>query len=151
MAIQDSDWFLRHPKPEEVEKVKEFLTSIHLPTEKIEDQFDNFLILFDSDSSIIGCVGLEIYQNFGLVRSLAVTETYQNKSLGSFLLAKLEQEAKTKNLDELYLLTETAEKFFKNRGYTVVERQFVPIEIQNSYEYSSSCKKSAIVMKKASF
>ena len=130
------------------ELVTNLLAKSNLPREKIEEQFNNFLLLFDAQSNLLACAGLEIYGSEGLLRSVAV-EKHQNKGLGSLLVKRIEDQAKLQHLREIYLLTETAEDFFSKHRYRVISRDNVPHSIQNSFEYSSSCKISARVMKKS--
>lgn len=138
----------RFSEPSDLINVENLLEMLHLPVEGVTEQFENYLLLFNS-SKLIGCAGLEKYGQFGLLRSVAIKPEFQNKHLGSIMVQKLEEFGKLKNnITEFYLLTETAEKFFTKHGYEVVSREFVPSEIQNSFEYSTACKISAIVMKK---
>lgn len=128
--------------------VKKLLKDLHLPIEGVQDQFKNYIILENQSKELIGVAGLEIYNQFGLLRSVAVHQKFQNKNFGTDMVKKVEEFGKSKNLKEIYLLTETAEKFFSKHGYTIVQRDLVPKVIQASYEYSTACKVSAIVMKK---
>ena len=64
------------------------------------------------------------------------------------LVARLESEAKSSGIEALYLLTETADKYFAKKGYTAISREIVPVEIKSSSEFSHVCPVSAIVMKK---
>ena len=138
---------LRKSTPEDLLQVTSLLESVNLPTKGIDYQFHNFFVT-EEGIKIIGCIGLEIYNNIGLLRSLAVHPDKRNYSLGSQLVKKVFELSDEQNLKELYLLTETADKFFPKLGFSVVTRDEVPIEIQNSDEYSSVCGISAIVMKK---
>lgn len=137
----------RKAEKTDLEAVCQFLQNFQLPVAGVDEQFENFFLLFDS-SVLIGCAGLEFYGNYGLIRSVAIETSYQGKKYGNLIVNILETYAKDKNINELYLLTETAENFFTKLGYEKVERILVPPEIQNSLEYSSACKESAIVMKK---
>ena len=148
MQLSEISVKTRLAKITDLSNVQELLQKENLPIERIEDQFTNFTLLFDQNSNLIGCAGLEIYNNYGLIRSVAIKSEFQNKKLGSYLIKEIEDFAKRKKLTNLYLLTETAEKFFSKHGYTIISRDTVPLEIQNSFEYTSSCKISALVMKK---
>lgn len=148
MLVTDDSVSIRLAKLYDLAQVKEFLLQANLPVEKIEEKFDNFILLFDLQSKLIGCAGLEIYNSFGLIRSVAIAKSLQNKKLGSLLVNNIEELARKKEILVIYLLTETAERFFTKHGYNIVSRNEVPEEIQNSFEYASSCKVSALVMKK---
>ena len=77
MLVVDSSFTVRLAEQQDLAKVKELLQNAHLPIEKIEDQFNNFILLFDDQSTLIGSAGLEIYADFGLIRSVAITKALQ--------------------------------------------------------------------------
>jgi len=149
MLESNVSFTFRLASKDDLDQVKSLLRSFNLPTEHIEDQFSNFFLIFDSCNQLVGCAGLEEYGSFGLLRSVAISKRLQNKQLGSKLVLRMEQLATDLHLSDLYLLTETAEKFFTKHNYSIVPREKVPLEIQNSFEYAVSCKESGIVMKKS--
>jgi amino-acid N-acetyltransferase len=106
-----------------------------------------FWVVEDGDR-IVGAIGLEAFGAAGLLRSLAVAPPHRQHGLGSALVAALEREARTKGLELLVLLTETAEAFFAQRGYAAVERAHVPGEIRQSAQFRSLCPASAVCMVK---
>lgn len=148
MLENSNSIFSRRSKPTDLQKVIELLEQAHLPKKGVTDQFENFLILENSNQDFIGCAGLELYGKFGLIRSVVIQPDFRNKNFGEKLALELERFGKIKGLEYLFLLTETAEKFFSKNGYKVVDRIAVPKEIQDSYEYSTACKVSAVVMNK---
>ena len=50
---------------------------------------------------------------------------------------------------ELFLLTQTGERFFAQQGFRVINRQAVPQGIQQSEEFRSLCPSSAVCMAKS--
>jgi len=108
---------------------------------------DNFFVATDN-GRLTGVIGLEIYGDYGLLRSLAVVSEYRNKGIAGKLMEQLESIAKSKGLKELYLLTETAPGYFERKGFQKVTRNEVPEELKTSSEFSHVCPASAIVMKK---
>jgi amino-acid N-acetyltransferase len=48
----------------------------------------------------------------------------------------------------VYLLTTTAERFFRTFGFERIERAAVPQSVQTSIEFTSACPSSATVMRK---
>jgi amino-acid N-acetyltransferase len=143
------EYLIRKSKTQDILVVKEILSDSHLPIDGVEDQFENFLIISDKISNeIIGSIGVEKYNNFGLLRSVVIKKEYRNLHLGSQILLQAEQLALELNISELYLLTETAAKFFSKNDYNKVERDLAPLEIQNSPEFKFICRDSGILMKK---
>ena len=124
------------------------LESEGLPVKDLPSELDNFLVLLN-DMRIIGVIGLERYENFGLLRSLVVDRNYRNKDIAAALVSELERVADSLELDSIYLLTETAPNYFERKGYKRIERNEVPLPVQSSSEFSTTCPVSAIVMKKS--
>jgi len=100
------------------------------------------------DEEVISVAGLEVYGDYGLLRSLAVGKQFRNKGIAKNLLQQIENLAKKQHISELYLLTETALDYFKRNGYQKINRDEVPVSVQQSAEFSEVCPQSAIVMKK---
>ncbi|MBC8045692.1 MAG: hypothetical protein H7Y00_02765, partial [Fimbriimonadaceae bacterium] len=56
--------------------------------------------------------------------------------------------AKEKNIKTIYLLTETAEKFFTKNGFSKMGRNTAPEKILNTEEFKTLCASSAVAMMK---
>ncbi|MBL8207744.1 MAG: GNAT family N-acetyltransferase, partial [Blastocatellia bacterium] len=54
------------------------LEEVKLPTEGVAEHFADFLIA-RADERVVGCVGLEKYGSYGLLRSLAVAPNFQGQ------------------------------------------------------------------------
>ncbi|WP_420128367.1 arsenic resistance N-acetyltransferase ArsN2 [Longimicrobium sp.] len=108
----------------------------------------HFLVMRDADG-IAGVVGMEVADDAGLLRSLAVPEARRGGGLASRLVDALEAYARSAGIRTLYLLTTTAEAFFARRGYARVERGTVPEAIAATPEFRSICPASAACMAKA--
>ncbi len=112
-------------------------------------QLQHFLKAQDTNASTLsGVVGLELKGNVGLLRSLAVAEAYRRQGLATQLVSKIEEYARSKKIDTLYLLTLTAEDFFSARGYHKTDRKSAPPSLQETTEFKSLCPQTAVCMKK---
>jgi amino-acid N-acetyltransferase len=119
-----------------------------LPYEDITpSKLGQFWTLRDGDA-LAGVVGLELYDNIGLLRSLAVLKRYRGRGLGSELLSKAEEQARSQGIEALFLLTTTADEFFAQRGYERVERNSAPNAIKETAAFRSLCPDSAVCMVK---
>ena len=125
--------------------VIEILRNSKLPHSDI-DLSKQFFIGHGDKTKLVGIGALEFYGANALVRSMAVLNNGQNKGLGSSLLGYLLKVAKDKDLANLYLLTETAEKFFARNGFEKVDRAVVPDDILGSEEFKNLCPGDAICM-----
>ena len=95
-----------------------------------------------------GVVGLELFDNVGLLRSLAVVSSRRRAGLGSKLVAYAEDYARNHGIKSLYLLTVTAEDFFIHRGYQRARRKDAPSAIRETKEFSEICPASSALMVK---
>ena len=128
------------------------LQDTNLPPDGIESHLDNFLIIRHSEAVagpefLVGSVGLEIYGESALLRSLAVHPDYQNRGVGTRLVHEITKVAKEKGITRLFLLTDTAEEYFKMKGYAVVSRNQVPEDMKQSIEFTTLCTSSPSMMK----
>ncbi|MDB5090190.1 MAG: hypothetical protein JWR09_4184 [Mucilaginibacter sp.] len=129
------------------ESIVALLTAEKLPTVDLPDQLENFAVTKQGDD-ITGVIGLEIYGDYALLRSLAVNKSFRNQGIADELLQHIEKLAAVKKLKAIYLLTETAPGYFTRKGYQTITRADVPGEVQQSSEFSHVCPQSAIVMLK---
>lgn len=129
------------------DKVKALLTTENLPVADLPVTLDNFVVALQDDE-LAGVAGLEIYNSYGLLRSLAVDNRFRSKGIALQLLNAVEALAVENKLEALYLLTETAQGYFARNGFTTVERAAIPAEVHTSSEFSHVCPQSAIAMKK---
>jgi amino-acid N-acetyltransferase len=139
---------IRPAKPSDLPVISELLTMAKLPTEGVSEHLENFVVL-ESNRSIVGIAGLELYSPVALLRSLAVSPWHQGLGLATILCGHLEAEAAHHGIKQIYLLTETAESFFSKRGYVAVSRDSAPLEIASSKEFSEICPQSAVLMERA--
>ena len=131
-------------------KIKELLATGGLHHQDITpSHLQHFMVLKDDASSTLtGVVGLELKNNNALLRSLAVIEPQRGKGLATQLVREIEKYARSQQVDTLYLLTLTAERFFAKRGYRKTDRKSAPAAIQETVEFSSLCPATAVCMKK---
>lgn len=126
--------------------VLDLLKKNNLPTEDISDTTKLFAL--ETGNKIIGTIGLEYSGTVGLLRSLSIAEENRQKGLGEELVSFIESFGRNNGVENLFLLTTTADKFFGKRGYNEIDRERVPEFIRQSTEFSSVCPSSAVIMKK---
>ncbi len=125
----------------------DLLSDAELPVEDLTDaKLKNFLIAKGRDGSVIGVVGVEMYGENGLLRSLTVHPSYRGNGLGHQLTRKIESFAWRNGIRTLYLLTMTAAEFFPKLGYEVTQRDKVPEPIRETEEFQNVCPVSAVCL-----
>jgi len=130
----------------DVSLVEDVLGRNHLPYEDISSKIYS-LFIWRANQNIIGIGGLEMYDQVGLLRSLVVEERFRAKGFGKKLCTELVGFAKLKGVSDIYLLTTTAEGFFRKNGFERVERNIVPEVIKQTTEFTNLCPSSAVCMK----
>ena len=133
----------------DLEAIRWLLDVEFLPSADIdEDALAHFLVCRD-EIGVAGAVGLEVYGEVALLRSLVVTEKHLGCGLGRRLVAGVEELATEMDVRAIYLLTTTAESFFEYLGYKRVARDSVPEAIRSTREFASLCPVTAVVMVKS--
>jgi len=123
------------------------LSLAELPTEDLAiDKLKTFLVARGEDNVVIGAIGVELYHDIGLLRSLVVTPSYRGKGLGVQLVHELQSYAQKKGIKTLFLLTVTAGDFFKKLGYQATQRSIVPAAIAKTEEFKNICPVSAVCL-----
>jgi amino-acid N-acetyltransferase len=119
-----------------------------LPTEDLAEEPLEHFFYAGSEVSPVALVGLEVYGPDALLRSLIVQRGARGMGIGSNLVRHAESHAAAQGVRSIFLLTTTAEAFFKSLEYARVDRSLAPRSIQASREYSSLCPQSAAFMVK---
>jgi len=131
---------------EDREPIIGLLKKCRLPNDDIGSLNLDHFILAKNEHQIVGVIGLEICGPSGLIRSMAVEPQQRGKGIARALYLKLIGHAKELGIQNLYLLTNTAESFFKQQGFNKIERGKLPNAIQATREFQSLCPESAIAM-----
>ncbi len=129
------------------EEIISLLQSSSLPAEDLPHDMGQFFVATDN-GYVIGAIGLETYERNGLLRSLVVKPGYRKMKIATALVRELEKRAKDLKLQDIYLLTETAQSYFSPKGYETIGRDEAPESLKQSTEFSHVCPSSAILMKK---
>ncbi len=141
-----------------LDHVRQLLDENQLPTEDLKNpNMDHFFWCGENDS-VNAVIGLEIIgangndgkdEKVGLLRSLAVSSSARGLGYGSALVKRLEEHACAIGIEQLYLLTDTAEDYLLKKGYTKIQRENASEAIKRTKEFSGLCPASAAVMRKS--
>jgi amino-acid N-acetyltransferase len=140
---------IRPGKPTDMPAVSALLQSAELPSSDLSNITGLRTWVVESGDSLCGTIALEPFGTEGLLRSLAVAPDYRNHGIGRALVARLETDARAIGIRKLFLLTQTAEPFFRGLGYQNIDRQRVSDEMKQCAEFRSLCPASASCMVKA--
>ncbi len=134
---------LRSARAEDLPAIIALLSECGLPSSDLSmDKLASFYVV-ESDGRLVGVGGLEKYDSAGLLRSIAVAPGWRGKNLGTLLVRQCEAAARRVGVETLYLLTTTADDFFRRLGYTDMEREAVPVAVAASSQFRGLCPSSA--------
>ena len=135
-------------EPREWPALVELLTAAGLPTAGLAEHLATTLVAH-ADGELVGSVGLELYGEAALLRSVAVAPTWRGQGLGGRLVDAALNLAQARGVRTLYLLTETADDYFARRGFVPVARSEVAPAVTASVEFTGACPASERVMRLA--
>lgn len=142
------DYQIVTANPEELSTVQNILEGCGLPSQDLSKDHMPHFLLVTSGFEQVGTIGLEMYNGYGLLRSLAVRSKHRGLGLGTVLVRKIESYAKKMGIDAMYLLTTTADRFFQDLGYKELPKKEVPDLVLQSDEFAEICPSSAVAMTK---
>ncbi|HEX9726050.1 MAG TPA: arsenic resistance N-acetyltransferase ArsN2 [Vicinamibacteria bacterium] len=132
--------------PSELSELLALLEECQLPREGVAEHLEGFLVA-RNDRTLLGVVGLERYEDIGLLRSLAVSPRARGRGVGSSLVEALIAGARERKIATLYLLTDTAEDFFPRFGFERIPRASLDARLAASAELQGACPETAVAMR----
>lgn len=135
------------PWPRRADVVR-LLESSDLPTSDLTDAHMSHFFYAGLATNPDGVVGVQLFGADALLRSLVVGNASRRRGLGQKLVERAEQHARERGATTIYLLTTTAEAFFKARGYASTPRDRAPPSIQCTAEFSSLCPSNSAFLSK---
>jgi amino-acid N-acetyltransferase len=127
--------------------VASLLGANDLPTADVEQHLETF-VLAKLHGDLVGLVGVDIYGEVGLLRSLCVEESHRGRGTGRTLLSAIDAIMATRGVRDVYLLTTTAARFFEREGFATIPRDQALSAICQTTEFRSPCPASATFMGK---
>lgn len=129
----------------DLDAVESLLTASDLPLDGVKENFSSFVVAED-DGEIAGAIGLEKFGSVALLRSAVVSPAHRGSGIGRRLVEQVLEQASDEGIEELFLLTTTAEHYFPRFGFIPTARSTVPPAVKASAEFQGACPDSAVVM-----
>lgn len=130
----------------DLEPIKALLLASDLPTAGVDEHWRTFIVARD-DGKVVACGGAEAYQFAALIRSVVVAPEHRSHGLGRRIVRQLLDRLASRGLREFYLLTTTAEEYFKKRGFKPIDRDEVHPQLLSSREFQDACPARAVCMR----
>ncbi len=111
------------------------------------DAYKDFCVLYN-ENGFVGCVGLEVYGEAAILRSLAVKKNCRGIGYGWLLADTAVSMARHRGVRRIYLLTEHASDFFAAKlGFRIVDVSTVSHAVANSATFRTQRDSGAIAMR----
>jgi glycerol 3-phosphatase-2 len=130
---------LRPPGEPDLPDLKALLTSSGLRADDVGDRLEETVVAeLHRDPGVIvatACLqdverpGAEMAARTGLLRSVAVREDLRGKGLGQLVTAGAVRACRSRGITEVFLFTETAERFFRRMGFSAVDGERIPPQV----------------------
>lgn len=140
---------IRDASPADLAAVESLLAANDLPRDGVRDSFAGFLVA-DDEGVVVGAVGLETFDSAALLRSAVVAADHRGTGVGRQLVEQALERAERDGVNNVYLLTTTAEDYFPRFGFDRTDRDGVPEALKASEEFRGACPETAIVMARRS-
>lgn len=88
----------------------------HLPAFRTGEFLETFWVL-EREGRLVGCVGLEVYSEAALLRSVITSPELRGEGYGDVLVRKAFDEALRRGVKRLYLFTMDKAPFFARHGF----------------------------------
>ena len=135
-------------RPDDFAAIADLVRQASLPLDGLREQMGAALVARTTGETvqIVGTVALELYGREALLRSLVVASPWRGRGMGLALAQAALELARSRGVERVFLLTETAAGFFPRLGFEPVERSAIPASVQQSVELRSACPASAQAM-----
>jgi amino-acid N-acetyltransferase len=130
----------------ELDRVRLRLLADGLPVEDLGRSPVHFFAARTATGASVGWGGLEPHGEEALLRSVVVNPVLRGIGAGKAMVEALIDQARSMGVRRLWLLTTSAEGFFKGLGFHVVARGAAPASIQSSEEFAWHCPDDAVCM-----
>jgi len=135
----------RQAKSSDLVKICELLEIYDLPASDCKEHVSNFIVA-EYNNKIIGVGGYEDCGDLGLLRSFAVRDSDKGHGIAERIFGLVKAKATVSGINQFYLLTETANKYFERLGFSPCNRDDAPSSITATKQFSELCPSTAEVM-----
>jgi amino-acid N-acetyltransferase len=136
---------IRNATSADLTAVESLLSASDLPLDGVRENFSSFVVA-EHEGEIAGAIGLEEFGAVAFLRSAVVAPEHRGSGIGRRLVERLLEGAESAGIEELYLLTTTADQYFPRFGFAHTTRAAVPDVVKASAEFHGACPDTAVVM-----
>ncbi len=114
---------------------------VRRPRELLETEINHFTVA-ERDGMVIGCAAIYCYakEQMAELACVAVHPDYQHHGLGDKLLAWMEEQARKRQMQQIFVLTTQTAHWFRERGFKQSPIQSLPVKRRQLYNYQRNSK-----------
>jgi UDP-N-acetylmuramate: L-alanyl-gamma-D-glutamyl-meso-diaminopimelate ligase len=134
-------------RAEDLDGVQALLARTSLFYPEAPAHLGDMLVMRDPAGAIVGCVALELYEDAGLLRSLATAPDRRGEGLGWMLADAALGRARARGCRRVYLMTENASDFFAEKfGFRAVQPSLVDAAVAESSQFRAATPSSVAMV-----
>ncbi|WP_100405726.1 hypothetical protein [Bacillus solitudinis] len=118
--------------------IQRLLAKAGLTEDGLDQHVTQFLVVEDEQAEIIGTVGIEQYNEYGLLRSLVLNSPIWNGQLSLEFLQVTLAYASDQNISKVFLCAKGTNPLFQQLGFKELQAAAVPLDIQRSAHYQQN-------------
>lgn len=129
---------IRQATEKDIFQIKRLLRDANVNEKGVEESVQHFFVVEEINeedvgvSQMVGAVGMEVHGQYGLLRSFVLQRANWNPRVGLQLIDILLSYAVKSKLSKVYMLAGDCNAFFEQIGFSAVEKEELPEEIQCS-------------------
>ncbi|MDX1910111.1 MAG: arsenic resistance N-acetyltransferase ArsN2 [Saprospiraceae bacterium] len=138
---------LQTAQPENRAALSDLLIRAGLPVADLPTDLSGFTLAL-VNGEVVGSAGIEkLAEGIGLLRSVVVAHERQGEGLGARLFTEAMHTARSNGLRDIYLITNTADRYFEKHGFQAISRDEAPPALAQTAQFDGLCPASSVVMK----
>lgn len=141
----DNDINIRRATVNDLAGIKELLIANGLPIVGVDMNVNHFIVA--DNSRIMGVIGAQYSETKALLRSFAVNSRQRKCGVGTALIKQVQTQLRIQNTEEVYLLTDTAQEYFKRLGFYEISRDQMPLLLLKESGLDQACPCTSHCMK----
>jgi amino-acid N-acetyltransferase len=137
----------RPAKSGDLKPVLDLLRGHALDLSGVRETFADFLVA-EEGGALVGSIGLEVHAPYALLRSAATAPGRAGGGIGSTLVTRIVDLARSRGVSGLYLFTTGAAGFFERHDFVRIDRAEMPPVLQATKQFTHACGATAIAMRR---
>ncbi|MCL6561090.1 MAG: arsenic resistance N-acetyltransferase ArsN2, partial [Firmicutes bacterium] len=139
------DYRIRPATGNDLAAIQKLLTTCGLPPAGVQENLRHFLVA--DCAAVVGVIGMEQAGPSVMLRSLAVSADRRKSGIAAALVERALRQVREAGCKEVYLMTNTAEKYLQRWGFTKIERNQIPSRLLQNSALDGACPSWSTCMK----